>query len=261
MPEITPSKYLVMAGWDDVPHLDEKTKRELLESTPEYLRDARSKGIPTLGSGAVFPIKEENIKCDPFPIPAHWPRICGLDFGWDHPTAASWLAWDRDADIVYVYDCYAASKTVIPIHASAIKGRGDWIPVAWPHDGYQVKDAMQGEQLAQQYRNEKVNMIATHAKFEETGVEDERKQSLVSVEAGIQEMLNRFQTGRLKVFSTLTEWFGEYRLYRRDKGVIVKLIDDRICSTRYGLMMLRFAITEPVDDAGAGRRPRNWRVM
>ena len=34
MPEITASKYLVEISWDDVPHLDEKTKRELLESTP-----------------------------------------------------------------------------------------------------------------------------------------------------------------------------------------------------------------------------------
>ena len=37
-----------MAGWDDVPHLEERTKTELLESTPPHLRDARSKGIPSL---------------------------------------------------------------------------------------------------------------------------------------------------------------------------------------------------------------------
>ena len=51
MGEVSPSRYVVQAGWDSVPHLDEKTKQELIDSTPEYLRDARSKGEPTMGSG------------------------------------------------------------------------------------------------------------------------------------------------------------------------------------------------------------------
>jgi hypothetical protein len=259
MPEITPSKYLVTASWDDVPHLDEKTKRELWDATPEYMRDARSKGLPTLGSGAIFPIKEEFIKCAPFEIPKHWPRIAGMDFGWDHPTAASWLAYDQEGDIVYLYDCYAASKTLIPVHASAIKARGKWIPMAWPHDGYQVKDAMTGDQLAKQYGDEEVNMLSTHAQFASTGGEDEKPQSLISVEAGIQDMLTRMQTGRFKVFNTLGEWFSEYRLYRREKGKIVKLFDDRISSTRYALMMLRFAITEPAK-TNFVRNKINWRA-
>ena len=29
MGEVTESKYLVQAGWDDVPHLDEREKRQL----------------------------------------------------------------------------------------------------------------------------------------------------------------------------------------------------------------------------------------
>jgi len=257
VPEITPSKYLVMAGWHDVPHLDEKTKRELWDSTPEYQRKARSMGIPSLGSGAIFPLDEASIKVDPFPLPAHWPRIAGMDFGWDHPTAASWLAYDRDTDVVYLTDCYAASKTLIPVHASAIKARGQWIPMAWPHDGYQVKDAMSGDQLAVQYRNEGLNMLQMHAQFEPSGMDGgEEKRSLVSVEAGLQEMLTRMQTGRFRVFSTLTEWFEEFRLYRREKGVVVKEFDDRICSTRYALMMLRFAITEPVAQASEVARAR-----
>jgi hypothetical protein len=34
----------------------------------------------------------ELITCDPIPIPKHWARINGLDFGWDHPFAAISLA-------------------------------------------------------------------------------------------------------------------------------------------------------------------------
>lgn len=245
MPAVSNSKYLVMAGWNHVPHLDERTKAELLASTPPHLREARSKGIPIAGSGLIFAgiVPEDDIKIAPFAIPSHWPRIAGIDFGWDHPTAVVWLAWDRDTDTVYLTDCYSKSQTTIPVHASAIKARGAWIPVAWPHDGYQVKDAMQGEQLAQQYRNESVRMLAEHAQFLPSNDED-RPASLVSVEAGIQEMLTRMETGRWKVFSHLEDWFAEYRIYRRENGQIVKLNDDAISASRYGMMMLRYAKTE-----------------
>ena len=37
MGEVSPSRYVVQAGWDSVPHLDEKTKRELLELDPAAL--------------------------------------------------------------------------------------------------------------------------------------------------------------------------------------------------------------------------------
>jgi hypothetical protein len=261
VPEITRSKYLVMAGWEHAPHLDDKAKQELLDSTPEHLKLARSKGIPRLGDGAVFPISEDKIRIEPIPIPDHWVRICGLDFGWDHPTAACWLAWDRDADIIYVYDCYGASRTVISVHASAIRSRGTWIPIAWPHDGYQTKDAKSGEQLAQQFRNEGLPMRLEHAQFPPLA-DGDPKESRISVEAGIQEMLTRMQTGRWKVFSTCTKWFEEFRLYRREKGVIVKLLDDHISASRYGMMDLRFAVTPPRETRRSREQKRyNWRVM
>jgi hypothetical protein len=46
--------------WDDVPHLTAKDKAAILKDTPAYLRDARSKGVPLLGSGGVFTIYEDD---------------------------------------------------------------------------------------------------------------------------------------------------------------------------------------------------------
>lgn len=261
MPEISPSKYLVMAGWDDVPHLSEETKRELLASTPAHLRDARSKGIPVLGKGRIFPIDEALIKIDPIPLPDHWPRIVGMDIGWQHPTALTWLAWDRDNDIIYVYDEVAESeKTPVEI-TPLILQRGDWIPVAWPHDALQHEKGT-GVQMAERYRELNVNMLHEMAQFPETGDDGEQRLSRTSVEAGLMEMLQRMQTGRWKVFSTCTGWFQEFRLYRRDEnGKIVKLLDDRISSSRYGYMMRRYATvppdpTPPIDY----RRDYDWRA-
>lgn len=51
-------KHVTMASWDDVPHLNEQDKAILLASIPPYQRDARTKGIPQLGSGAVYPVPE-----------------------------------------------------------------------------------------------------------------------------------------------------------------------------------------------------------
>ena len=65
MPQISPSRYMVNAGWDDVPHLDEQTKRELLDSTEPFLQDARSKGTPSLGAGAVWPIPLSEVLVTP----------------------------------------------------------------------------------------------------------------------------------------------------------------------------------------------------
>jgi phage terminase large subunit-like protein len=255
--ELAPSRCMIMAGWDDAPHLSAETKRELLDGTPAYQHKARSKGIPSLGDGAIFPIDEASIAIDPFPIPDHWPRIAALDFGWDHPTAVTWLVWDREADIVYVIDEYSKSRTVIPLHAAAINARGKWIPVAWPHDGYQVKDQTNGEQLAQQYRNEGVNMRSLNAQFEPTPGSKEQV-SVVSVEAGLQEMLTRMSTGRWKVFKTCTQWFSEFRIYRRENGRVIKEFDDTISASRYGLMDIRYAVTPPVEQrrkaSGQGTR-------
>lgn len=247
MPEVSPSKYLVTAGWRDAPHLDEKTKAELLASTPVYLRKARSEGIPALGSGAVFPIDEESITCNPFKIPEHWAQIIGLDFGWDHPTAASNLAWDRDLDTVYLTADYKKSEATPAIHALSIKPWGVWKPVAWPHDGLQ-HDKGSGEQLAAQYATQGLKMLrakATHppekGKPEGSGGN--------GVEAGLMDMLDRMQSGRFKVFKTCASWLAEFRLYHRKDGQVVKEFDDAISSSRYALMMLRFARVRQVEQS------------
>jgi hypothetical protein len=192
-------------------------------------------GIPIMGSGRVFPVAEGMIKCGAFPIPSHWPRLCGLDFGWDHPAAMVWMAWDRDTDTLYVYDVWKARETPVAQQALVIRARGEWIPVAWPHDGLQ-HDKGSGEVLAKQYKTERVAMLKDRATFE-----DGKSNGL---EAGVLQMLDRFQARKLRVFDHLEDWFQEFRLYHRKDGLIVKLRDDLMSATRIAMMMRRKAITE-----------------
>jgi hypothetical protein len=246
MPQITDSKYLVTAGWDNVPHLDEQTKAELLASTPVHLRDARSKGIPALGSGAIFPVDEASITCDPIKIPEHWPQIIGIDFGYDHPTGAANIAWDRDLDVIYITADYKESEKTPPVHSLSLKAWGVWKPVAWPHDGLQ-HDKGSGVALVKQYRDQGMKMLkdkATHAP--DPKQKQKEGEGGNGVEAGLMEMLERMQSERLKVFKTCTKWLAEFRLYHRKDGKVVKEFDDAISASRYAIMMKRHAITKPV---------------
>jgi len=228
----------------DALHYTPEDRKRIIAGYPEHERKARSEGIPIMGSGRVFPIDEELLKEIPIQVPDHWPRICGMDLGWDHPTAAVWIAWDRDTDTVHIYDAYRVRQATPVVHAAAIKARGIWIPVAWPHDGLQ-HDSGSGAAIAKQYREQGVNMLrykATHApekgKKEGTGG--------YGVEAGIMEMLDRMQTGRFKVANHLNDWFEEFRMYYRQDGLIVKKDDDLMSATRIGEMMLRHATTRIV---------------
>ena len=92
------SRSVIRMTIDDAEHYTEEERQAIIDSYPPHEREARVKGIPSMGSGRVFPIPQEQIECDPMPIPDDWAIINGIDFGWDHPTAAVQVAWDRDAD-------------------------------------------------------------------------------------------------------------------------------------------------------------------
>jgi len=230
---------LLQATWDDAPHMTDTVRKQILEALPPHERKMREKGIPVLGSGLVFPLPEEDLLCDPIDIPDHWPRLCGIDFGWDHPTAVAWIAWDRDSDIVYVYDSYSLRQETVPVHASAINARGKWIPVIWPMDGRQA-DKGSGKNLTEQYRKESVNMLREHfSNPPSQGMKEGTGGN--SVEAGIMQMLTRFQTKRLKIFKNQGKLLEELRMYHRKDGKIVPIHDDVISALRYCVMSLRKA--------------------
>lgn len=231
--ETNPDRAVITATIEDAEHFSKEERERIIASYSEWERDARTKGIPALGSGRIFTISESAIVCDPFPIPSHWPQIGGLDFGWDHPTAAAKLAWDRDKDVVYLIADYRVRQQTPVLHAVALKAWGERLPWAWPHDGLQ-HDKASGEQLAESYRAHGLLLTPERATFDD---------GTNGVEAGVSKMLERMQTQRWKVFSTCGCWLEEFRLYHREDGKIVKEFDDVISASRYAFMMLRFAET------------------
>ena len=244
--------HLTQMTIDDAEHYTSEQREEIIADYEEHEREARSQGIPMLGSGRVFPVPESDIKVEAFKIPDLWPRLGAMDFGWEHPFAAVDLAHDRDSDIVYVTKAYRVKQKTPVIHSAALKPWGDWLPWSWPRDGKRQTLEGAGIALAKQYGVQGLKMLPKHAQFADGSV---------SVEAGLTDMLDRMQTGRLKVFAHLEDWFAEFRGYHRKDGVVVKDREDLMCATRYGIVMLRYARTKPRpsrprERAGAG--PGAW---
>jgi len=230
------------ATWEESPHLNKVERDRLYMSYPEHERATRAKGVPMMGSGGVYTVADEEIMCDPFEIPSYYRRIVGIDFGIDHPAAAAWIAFDADTDVIYVTDCYKKSGETALYHANAISQRGDWIPVAWPHDGM-VRDKGGGVALKDQYMQHGCNMLPESARY------DDYKGGGQSREPITIEILERMRTGRFKVFRHLHEWFEEKRMLHRKDGRIVPEKDDIESATRYAVMSLRYATSDEEENA------------
>ena len=165
-----PDRAVVCATIDDAPHFSEADKARIVASYAPHELEARTKGVPVLGSGRIFPVKEETLAIDHREFPRHWPRIGGLDFGWDHPAAAVELVWDRDTDTVYVSRTHRIRETSVVVFAAAIKPWGNLLPWAWPRDGRRETMEGAGIALAKQYQAKGLDMLFQHAQFEDGSV-------------------------------------------------------------------------------------------
>ena len=245
-----PDKFLVcLSAYEALHYSPEKLRK--LESKyaglSESERQARMNGIPTMGSGVVFPVDDKDIWFDyEGKVPETWERIGGLDFGrGDHPTAVVWCARDPMTDTVYVYDCIETIRKSVAENASLMRRRGAWIPISYPHDlmrdsGVSVSNdklkQTEGYRYKQMYEDEGVTLTPTNAKT----VEGSTK-----VEVGICEMRQRMLEGRLKVAKHLSEWFKEKQTYRYgEDGKPIKEKDHLLDATRYAIIMLRYAVSE-----------------
>lgn len=214
------SRFVVMAGWKDVPHLSQQMIDEEAVGIPPHELEARSLGKPSLGAGAIYPIPESEFVIDPFQIPEWMPQGYGLDVGWKR-TAAVWGAWDRDTDVVYLYSEHYMGHQEPPVHAHAIRSRGVWMPgvIDPAARGRGQKD---GTRLMTQYQELGLTLSIAHN----------------GLESGLNAVRMRLATGRLKVFRTLANWLKEFRFYQRDEHGHVKdgQADHALDAARYFIM-------------------------
>ena len=220
--EVHNSIVYINATHDDALHLSEEEKKRLLMSYLPHEREARTKGIPSLGSGLIYPISESQIVVDPFQIPDWWPRCFGMDFGW-HNTAVVFIALDPDNQIAYLYGEYLAGHLTPDKHTYNLMKQGvDWMPGAYDGAGESATQD-DGENLVELYRKAGIkNWIPADKK---------------SVGKGIFTVLQMMESGKLKIFRNLPKTLTELRMYGRDQnGKIIKGNDHLMDAMRYGIV-------------------------
>lgn len=216
------SRVYILASHEESPHITPEESARILAAYPAYEREARTKGIPSMGSGMVYPVHDSNLIVSPFEIPEYWPRCFGMDFGW-HNTAAVFMAHDQDNDVVYLYGEYLAGHLTPQHHAfELIKQGADWMPGGY--DG-----AGEGAQ-----QDDGGNLVDL---YQQAGIRNWTPADKKSVNKGVYTVLQRMETGKLKIFSSLTKLMTELRMYARDDNGKVKKGNDHLMDAmRYGVV-------------------------
>lgn len=227
------SVHVTNITWDDVPHLSDEAKEIILNETPVYLRDARSKGIPVAGEGRIYQVEESRFVYDPGEmfrngVPSHFRWVFGFDGGF-YNTAVVWIAYDKDKDVAYVVSDYCdggLTKDGTPIdytlHAMRIKSRSEVLAgFLMPGCGDAAElDKQSGKSIAELYKS--------------CGVRIELPNK--AVEAGLSAVQGRLAQGKLLVSKHCDGWLKEYRQYSQEDGKPIKVNDHRMDATRYAVI-------------------------
>jgi phage terminase large subunit-like protein len=207
---------LINATWDDAPHLDKSAIEDMLASCSPHERDARSRGVPSLGSGAVYPVAESSFVEDDFVISDDWPRAYGLDVGWQ-ATACVWGAINPVDRSMHIYSEYKQGGLEPYGHAQSIVARGKGVSgVVDPAS--RGRSQVDGRSLIDLYRGFGLDLQPA----------DNR------VETGIFQVYQDLSNGQIKIFRSCINLLKEFRSYQRDeRGNIKKENDHLMDALRY----------------------------
>lgn len=234
----TSGHWYTFIGWDDIPyaHLSKKDREETMRAYLPHEIEARTKGIPRLGSGKVWPVDERTYVVKSFDVPIHWPRLKAIDPGYNDPTAILDFAYDMEADTAYVVADYRKNLQHMAVHVDRIHSTGDWIPCVIDPAGANQTD---GERVYGAYVKALRNTCHKADK---------------SLTKGLSEVYDRMLDGRLFVFDTCNLLRQELATYSRDeRGRIIERMGSGemehhydLCATlRYGVMGIKHARMRP----------------
>lgn len=254
-----PDKFLVCMSIFEAGHMDKEkldAVKKRYQSLNQSEREARMKGVPTAGTGLVFPYNDEDIMgVPPEKIPYDWLYLNAFDFGrGEHPNALLFSVINPHTNTIYIYDGLKTTHKSVAELASVAKKRSKylWVPYAYPHDlmkdsgttapvGKEDKTS-EGYTYKKMYEDEGLIMTPEFAKTADGSMR---------VEVGLTFVRQMIEEGRLKVAPHLLEWFKERQTYRYgDDLKPVKENDHFMDCTRYLCIMTRHAIS--LIDGGEG---------
>lgn len=239
--------YVDSASWDECPHIKQEDIDKLLAGVPEFQHDMRRRGLPVLGSGAVFPFEDSAIMCEDLTPQPHWNILASLDFSnVNDASVVCYNAYDPDNDMYYVYhvDYITNIANKNPEHMASLILNSDTptIPTISPHDG--GINSVSPTAKAKVMRNLGVN-IQSRCFFNPPSlfIGFQKNAGSIDREPGLNEMRRLFGAGKLKIARSVGSFFSEKsQFFYSDKdGGGMKTVgkDDCIDAIRYGIISLR----------------------
>jgi phage terminase large subunit-like protein len=243
--EHSPDRTYTMMGIDDIPddgHIPPAVRAAIIAGYPEHEREARSKGIPMLGSGKIYKTPEEQIIEDSHwsTWPLYWRWGAAIDIGIDHPWAYVLAALDVDTQTFHLVAELQASDLAVPGQVAQIRaleqqmfGRPMNFMIAWPQDAG-TRDKGSGESVRGLYRQYGMRMMDEPATLPNL-----KGPAAVSLEGGVAAIDACERAGKWKVARGMVSYLAERRLYHRKDGEIIRLKDDVLAAARYAYAMRR----------------------
>lgn len=167
-------------------------------------------------------------------IEADWRRIAAIHCQDEGEIAAVWLAHDKAADGVHLYDCAIFRREVLAVIAEGLNARGRWIPVAWEAGAKPIADKL---------LERGCNMLP-----------DPLKETPAMAEVVSRDIWERMRTGRFKVEARLAEWLDEYKSFYRNETQVPLKSHPLMSATRHGVASLEWARRQH----RKGRKPVNY---
>lgn len=128
-------------------------------------------------------------------IEPDWKRMAGVHVQDEGSIGAVWIAHDRRADCIHLYDCCMFRREVWAVIAEGFNARGRWIPIGWEKPQKAMADKL---------LDRGCNMT----------VEPYEPSDGVA-EVVARDIWERMRSGRFKVDKRLAEWLDEYRTFYR----------------------------------------------
>lgn len=237
--------YIFHAGWDDAPHLTEGVKKELLSGIPDWEVPMRTQGIPSKGSGAIFPIDDSDIEIEEIVPKPHWRVLAAVDFGKSRdPSVIMFITKDEESGR---YICYKEvyldqDRSVENIAKHLLEQEAVNIPVIVPHDGNSVVEGLGNATRATIMRELGCNVIQgtfSNPAFIQNSITNVHKKNM-GKEGGLHWMAYNFKTGLIKVARSCSNFYRQKRGYfwveTRGSTKPKDGDDDTIDALRYGLL-------------------------
>lgn len=152
-----------------------------------------------------------------------WRRVAAIHLEEDGVMGAVWLAYDKEVDVVHVYDTcvFRDQARLWPVIEDGLNARGRWIPIAWHQSAKEVADKL---------LDRGCNILPEPA-----------AESQAMAEVDNTEIFGRMNTDRIKVEKRLGDWLDELDRFQKKEGKIQVEDFPLMSATRHAINNLQYA--------------------